>query len=137
MFVTMWAATLDWQTGLLSYVNAGHTHPLLRRGRNGSWEWMDELSGRPLGMFKKAQWQQKTARLAPGDELVLYTDGVSEAFSAEREQYDYDRLRDFLTANADERPEELAHALRADVAAWAEGAEQSDDITILVLEYGA
>ncbi len=136
MFVTMWAATLDWTTGELTYVNAGHNFPLLRHGQGGAWEWLKKKCGLFLGTFDIAKYRQETITLQPGDELILYTDGVNEAFSLGEEEYGNDRLDAFLAAHNDMRPEELVRALRNDVAAWAEGAEQSDDITILVVEYG-
>lgn len=137
MFVTVWAATLDWHTGLLTYVNAGHNFPLLRHGQGGSWEWLKQKCGLFLGTFDTAKYREMTITLEPGDELVLYTDGVNEAFNIYEEEYGNDRLEAFLTSHANERPQELAEGLRANVAAWAQGAEQSDDITILVLEYDA
>ena len=70
------------------------------------------------------------------DELLLYTDGVNEAFNVDDKEYGNDRLEAFLAAHTDLRPREMVGSLRADVAAWAEGAEQSDDVTILSLEYG-
>ena len=137
MFVTVWAATLNWHTGLLTYVNAGHNFPLLRHGQGGSWEWLKQKCGLFLGTFDTAKYREMTITLEPGDELVLYTDGVNEAFNIYEEEYGNDRLEAFLTSHANERPQELAEGLRANVAAWAQGAEQSDDITILVLEYDA
>jgi serine phosphatase RsbU (regulator of sigma subunit) len=90
MFVTVWAAVLDYATGELTYVNAAHNPPLLRHG--GKWEWLKERCGLFLGTFETAKYRQQTLTLEPGDELVLYTDGVNEAFSAEGEQYGDDRL---------------------------------------------
>ncbi len=136
MFVTVWAATLDWQTGHLTYVNAGHNFPLLRHGQGGSWEWLKAKCGLFLGTFEMAKYRQETLTLKPGDELVLYTDGVNEAFNPDEEEYGNDRLEAFLAAHADVHPRELVRSLRSDVARWADGAEQSDDVTILALEYG-
>ena len=137
MFVTVWAATLDWKTGALTYVNAGHNFPLLRHGHAGDWEWIKKKCGLFLGTFENAKYRQETMRLEPGDELILYTDGVNEAFSVDETEYGNARLEAFLVSHNDLRPQELVHALRADVAAWAKGAEQSDDITILAMEYRA
>jgi len=137
MFVTVWAATLDYNTGELTYVNAGHNFPLLRHGKNGEWEWLKKKCGLFLGTFDTAKYRQETVMLETGDELLLYTDGVNEAFSADDEEFGNDRLEAWLADNRDLNPEELVHGLRAKVAEWAEGAEQSDDITILALEYGA
>jgi sigma-B regulation protein RsbU (phosphoserine phosphatase) len=137
MFVTVWAATLDYDTGLLTYVNAGHNFPLLRHGKNGSWEWLKKKCGLFLGTFETAKYRQETIMLEPDDELLLYTDGVNEAFSVNDEEFGNDRLETWLANHQDLAPEDLVHGLRAEVAQWAKGAEQSDDITILALEYGA
>ncbi len=136
MFVTVWAATLDYNTGELTYVNAGHNFPLLRHGFNGEWEWLKKKCGLFLGTFETAKYRQETITLHPGDELLMYTDGVNEAFSANDEEYGNDRLEAFLVKNSNLHPREIVRSLRADVAHWAEGAEQSDDITILSLEFG-
>ena len=135
MFVTVWAATLDWVSGKVTYVNAGHNFPLLRHGDDGTWEWLKKKCGLFLGTFEVAKYRTETLMLEPGDKLVLYTDGVNEAFNVSEEEYGNPRLEEFLSGHGDLRPKELVEALRADVAAWAEGAEQSDDVTILVLEY--
>lgn len=136
MFVTVWAATLNWKTGLLTYVNAGHNPPLLRHGNGGEWEWLKKKCGLFLGTFDTAKYRSETIQLHPGDELLLYTDGVNEAFNTEEQEYGNDRLEAFLAQHDDIHPRELVRSLRADVAQWAQGAEQSDDVTILSLEYG-
>ncbi len=136
MFVTVWAATLDYNTGKLTYVNAGHNFPLLRHGFNGEWEWLKKKCGLFLGTFEMAKYRQETIMLEPGDELLLYTDGVNEAFNVNEEEYSNERLEEFLAAHSNMHSREIVRSLRADVARWAEGAEQSDDVTILALEYG-
>ncbi len=134
MFVTVWAATLDYESGLLTYVNAGHNPPLLRH--DGSWRWLSEKGGLFLATFDSAKYRQSQLTLVAGDELLLYTDGVNEAFSPTEEEYGNDRLESFLAAHTTLHPRDLVRHLRADVADWAAGAEQSDDVTILSLEYG-
>lgn len=134
MFVTVWAAMLDYESGLLTYVNAGHNPPLLRH--EGKWTWLNKRSGLFMGTFEKAKYKSFELRLAPGDELLLYTDGVNEAFNVDDEEYGNDRLEAYLREHADLHPRALAEGLRESVAQWATGAEQSDDITILALEYG-
>ncbi len=136
MFVTVWAATLNWKTGELTYVNAAHNFPLLRNGQSGTWTWLDQKCGLFLGAFDTAKYRQETIFIEPGDELLLYTDGVNEAFSLDDEQYGNDRLEAFLASHAGMHPRALVNGLRADVAKWADGAEQSDDVTVLALEYG-
>ena len=133
MFVTAWVATLDFRTGELTCVNAGHNYPLLRR--DGTWCWLKGVSGLFLGGLDSVDYAQETFVMEPGDQLLLYTDGVTEAFDAHGAPYGSERLEEFLNAHADKNPRELIHALRADIQAWAGGAEQSDDVTMLCLEY--
>ena len=135
MFVTVWAATLDYKTGELTYVNAGHNPPLLRH--NGKWDWLMERGGLFLGTFDMAKYRSNKLMLSPGDQLLLYTDGVTEAFNVKDEQYGGQRLEEFLMKHTDLHPHEITDALKGDIQAWADGAEQSDDITILALEYGS
>ena len=134
MFVTVWAAVLDWETGELTYVNAGHNPPLLRRG--GTWEWLKKKGGLFMGTFETAKYREGQLTLSYGDELFLYTDGVNEAFSAAEEQFGDERLEAFLQNHADLHPHALVDAMRAELREWATGAEQSDDITMLALEFG-
>ena len=134
MFVTVWAALLDYETGVLTYVNAGHNPPLLRH--EGSWQWLRQKGGLFLGAFDTARYRSSTITLVPGDKLFLYTDGVSEAFDAENEQYGEERLEAFLDAHGELHPHALIDACSSELHAWAEGTEQSDDITMLTLEYG-
>jgi serine phosphatase RsbU (regulator of sigma subunit) len=133
MFVTAWIATLDYRHGILTYVNAGHNPPLLRH--NGTWSWLKNRSGLFLGTFETATYKSFQLQLESGDELLLYTDGVNEAFSVDGEEYGNDRLEAFLAAHTTMGPRDIVDALKASVDAWAAGAEQSDDITILSLDY--
>ena len=134
MFVTVWAGELNWKTGELVYVNAGHNPPLLRH--NGSWQWLRERGGLAIGVLDKARYRMNSLVLEKGDEIYLYTDGVNEAFSAEWEEFGNDRLEETLAANASEHPRALIRAMRSRLARWAQGTDQSDDITMLALEYG-
>ncbi len=134
MFVTVWAAVLDYETGEVTYVNAGHNPPLLRH--NGTWEWLKKKGGLFMGTFETAKYREGTLTLEYGDELFLYTDGVNEAFSATEEQFGDERLEAFLQAHADLHPHALVDVMRDELRNWATGAEQSDDITMLALEFG-
>ena len=134
MFVTVWAATLDYDTGELTYVNAGHNYPLLRH--DGTWTWIREKCGLCLGVFDTAEYTHETIALVPGDELLLYTDGVTEALNVDGTLLGESRLEEFLAVYADASPHVLIDTLNAGIRRWAKGAVQSDDITILCLEYG-
>ena len=134
MFVTAFAGVLDYRTGHLSYANAGHNPPLL--WQQGSWQVLSDKSGLPLGLFEGLPYQEFECSCGIGDQLLLYTDGVTEAMGEDGSLYGFDRLREVADANYTLHPRALIEAVRDDVAAFAGQAEQADDITLLALEYG-
>ncbi len=134
MFVTVWLAVLDIQTGILDYSNGGHNPPLLRRA-DGNVEWLRERSGFFLGSFEGIAYKGKRLQMAAGDTLILYTDGVTEAIDVREDCYGDDRLHDLLANLGEKTPDEFVHAIRSDVAEYAGEADQADDITILALRY--
>ena len=134
MFVTAFAGVLEYRTGKLTYVNAGHNKPLVMH--DGKWSWLEERSGPYLGSFDWVEYKKFEMQLQPGDELFVYTDGVTEAFSADGKLYGNARLEAFLTSHAKLHPRRLLRALRADLIGWSVDTEQSDDITMLGLKFG-
>lgn len=129
MFVTAWLALFDPERRTISYVNAGHNPPLIRRA-DGTVEW---VRGRPslvLAAAENVKYRVETLALKPGDTLFLYTDGVTEAMNAAGELYGEARLEQTITASK----ERLIQSTLRDLAAFVKGAEQSDDITALTLE---
>jgi serine phosphatase RsbU (regulator of sigma subunit)/anti-sigma regulatory factor (Ser/Thr protein kinase) len=134
MFVTVFAGVLDYRAGKLTYVNAGHNRPLLMR--DGAWSWLTERSGPYMGSFDWVEYKQFETLLGPGDGLFAYTDGVNEAFNTDDKPYGNTRLEAFLTSHGELHPRQLLRAMRAELAGWSYGAEQSDDITMLALRYG-
>lgn len=135
-FVTMWVGVLDYETGRVEYVNAGHNPPLLWQEKTG-WSQLKNRSGLPLGLPISHSYSTYSLDCSAGGKLLLYTDGVTEAKSEDDERYGDARLADVANASAGEHPEALVKAVRRDVASFARGAEQFDDITILALEIGA
>ena len=135
MFVTLWAGVLDYPTNHVDFVNAGHNPPLLWQGDSG-WRWLTEKSGLPLGLFDGLPYDTYSVECSIGDQFLLYTDGVTEAMSVSGELFGEERLKAFADGQFTEHPYMLVDGLRHEVARWAEGAEQSDDITILALEVG-
>jgi len=131
MFVTAWIGVLDYTTGRIDFVNAGHNPPLF--WHEGAWSWLTEKSGLPLGLFD-LPYEAHSLECQVGDKVVLYTDGVTEAMSVDDELYGEERLEALLQGTADSAPLEIVDAIRASVAEHAIGAEQSDDITVLVLQ---
>lgn len=134
MFVTVFAGILDYTTGHVVFVNAGHNPPLLWQG--GSWNWMRKRSGLPLGLFDGMPYKAYEVDCLPGDQFLLYTDGVTEAMDVSDQQYGEKRLEELTEGNFDLHPRMLVNTVRESVAEFTVGAEQSDDITILALEVG-
>ena len=134
MFVTVWVGVLDYATGHVDFVNAGHNPPLL--WQNGSWRWLRERSGLPLGLFDGLPYEAHSLDCAIGDQFLLYTDGVTEAMDVDDRQYGEQRLEELATESYPLHPRELIETVRRSVAEYTVGAEQSDDITILALEVG-
>lgn len=199
MFVTAWVGVLDYATGYVEYVNAGHNPPLIWRfddtmtegetigivkvdgssddagaesgasavgegsdgasagnaatnssvgGEScfpsdddstkqfGSWHWLTAKSGIPLGLFDGLEYQAYSLECQVGEQFLLYTDGVTEAMNKEDDLYGESRLMKLLSENYTIHPRRLVELVRRDVADFATGAVQSDDITILAIEVG-
>ena len=134
MFVTVWLGMLDCATGTLRYANGGH-NPAILRCADGTVAWLRNRSGLLLGGFAGMPYKGLERTMAPGDALVLYTDGVTEAMDEEQRCYGNDRLEALVGSMGDVEPAQAAAAIEADVRAFAGAAEQADDITILVLRY--
>ena len=131
LFVTMIFGCYDPATGEIEYAQAGHNQPVLCSQAAGIA--YEPYGGSPIGPFPMANCATFHTKLSPGDCLILYTDGVTEAMNASKQLYGEDRLLSFASAIAKDGSNNIATALRQDVAAFVDGAEQSDDITILVL----
>lgn len=135
MFVTVWAGVLDYASGHVEYVNAGHNPPLLWQHKEG-WHWVQGKSGLPLGLFDGMPYEAFSVECKAGETFLLYTDGVTEAMNSDEELYGDERLMSLATRNPTLHPRALVDCLRRDVETFADGAQQSDDITILALEVG-
>jgi sigma-B regulation protein RsbU (phosphoserine phosphatase) len=134
-FVTVFYGILDAATGTLTYANAGHNPPYLF-SKDGS-DAIQELdnTGPPLGlrMFKDVTWEQRTAQLAPGDVLVLYSDGITEAQDDQEEFFEEERLLEVGQASFGRSAQEVQDTILAEVDRFVGDAPQVDDITLMVL----
>jgi serine phosphatase RsbU (regulator of sigma subunit)/CHASE2 domain-containing sensor protein len=133
MFVTAFVGIYDNRSGVLTYANAGHTAPLLMRGRRSEWLVMDKNF--VLGGMEDINFSQQEMEFRERDCLILYTDGVTEAMNERRELFGDKRLLD-LAAKLSHAPRPARSAVEAineAVRAFAGGAEQSDDITVLAI----
>jgi serine phosphatase RsbU (regulator of sigma subunit) len=131
-YATVFYGVLD-TAGRFEYVNAGHVPPLIRR-RSGAAEALGSTNF-PVGMFPEADYESAEVNLEPGEFLVIYTDGVSEAANISAELFEEARLRQIVEEFKGETVEELAVMIRDGVKAFTAGAPQSDDVTILVIGY--
>jgi phosphoserine phosphatase RsbU/P len=132
LFVTMFLAILDPTTGELVFSNAGHNPPA-RIGPDGAVSWLALPRGTFLGIMEETVYRTSRTVLAPGETLVAYTDGVTEAMDPELRLFGSERFRDLLTTLAGTVPEALDAAVMEAVRTYAGEAEQADDITVLSL----
>ena len=134
MFVTVWLGILELSTGRLTCANAGHEYPIIR-GQDGDFRVYKDKHGLMVGAMKASKYQDYEIQLAPGDAVFLYTDGVPEANNAAGEFYGMDRLKATLNRISGTEPKQILEEIKADVAAFANGADQFDDLTMLCVVY--
>ena len=130
-FITLFYGEVDHGRGLLRYTNAGHNPPLLRR-RDGSVEELTQ-GGLILGLFDDATYGRGETRFAPGDALLLYSDGITEASDSRDGMYGEDRLRSLWQACATLPSCEVIGRLLKDVETFRGSAGQGDDMTAVVV----
>jgi serine phosphatase RsbU (regulator of sigma subunit)/ActR/RegA family two-component response regulator len=133
MFVTAFYGVLDTETGRFRYVNAGHNPPFLLSSQRS--KHVDQLgkTGMALGVLEEASWQQKVVKIAPGDCLLLYTDGITEAQNSSGAFYGQKRLLESMRARMGCSAQKLQEFLLDDVFHFIESTPNQDDITLLVL----
>lgn len=131
MFVTCLYGVLDPRTGVIRFANAGHNLPIVRR-HDGAAEL--RATGMPLGLLPGIRYEEAEAHLSPGEQLVLHSDGVAEAHSAEREMFGIPRMREVI-AGAPGGDRLLAGILDALESFTGPGWEQEDDITLVSLAW--
>ncbi len=134
MFVTLFLAIVDIETGETRYANAGHNPPVfLRKGSEP--EWVPPLNEPVAGVMEDMEYSTKTMRMEPGDSLFIYTDGVTEAMDGDRNMYSDPRLLELLGTLGAVPAQELVTAVDVSIKAFTGGAEQSDDITMLAMQF--
>jgi sigma-B regulation protein RsbU (phosphoserine phosphatase) len=131
-YATVFFAILS-EDGQLDYINAGHPSPVLLR--DGHAEAPFAADSFPVGLIPDATYKVETHKLEPGDTLVLFSDGVTEAMDPEDNEFGTDRLKQALEAQQREGVEEVQADVLAAITEFARGASQRDDITIMVARY--
>ena len=134
MFVTVWLGVLELSTGKIVASNAGHEYPVIGHA-GGEFELIRDKHGFVVGGMDGVKYTDYELQLQPGDKLFVYTDGVPEAANVRDELFGTDRMLDALNADRYAPVEELLRNVRRAVSEFTEGAEQFDDLTMLVAEY--
>lgn len=133
MFVTAWMGILDLKTGRLKFVNAGHNPPLIRQA-DGEFAYLKARSGMVLAGMDGIKYRQNELQLTPGDQIFLYTDGVTEATDKNNQLYGEERLLETVNRNIVMDTRKLCEAVKSDVDQFVGEAPQFDDITMLSVE---
>src|SRR5437762_14145779 len=131
-FVTAFYGILDATNRTLAYANAGHNPPLLIAA-DGSARF-DERGGVPLGMFRDTRYYEHYLTIAPGELLVLYTDGVTEATNPAGEEYGLTRMIEAVKRDKNLTARELIDSIHQDVVNWTDGAGATDDVTFFIIK---
>jgi sigma-B regulation protein RsbU (phosphoserine phosphatase) len=135
-FVTLFLGAYDPQAHRLTYCSAGHNHPLIVRPGDAAETasiWL-EPTGPAIGLVEEFSYRNAEIALHPGDVLVIYTDGITEAFNARREMFGRERLQTLIRRQAHLSPRELVRAVRREVDVFTGGVPLEDDATLLVLK---
>jgi adenylate cyclase len=133
MFVTIFYAVLDLETGMLLFSSAGHDDGLLLSSSTGH-EPLFHM-GPAIGLIESSEYPTATRMLEPGDTLLLVTDGITEAFGVDGRTFSLDRIIKSATHQAYPSAHELVRVLNQEVADFSSGLEQSDDITCVALRF--
>lgn len=134
MFVSIFAGVLNVRTGVLRYVNAGHNPPFAALG-GGDFKQLKLPKGTLVGISEKSGFPVSELKMAPGDSIVLYTDGITDASNSERLMFGAERTRAALNRSHHKSMNDLVLSLQAAVEAFVKNAPQHDDYTLFALRY--
>lgn len=134
MFVTLFCVILNAETGEIQFANAGHNPPLVNANGRG-FEFIHLPKSFVVGPMPDTEYKSQKLTLKPNDIIFLYTDGVTEAMNPDSQLFSDERLKEFLSGLKDKDVKEIIRAVREQIAEFAQGALQSDDITMLALKY--
>lgn len=132
VFITFFYCVLDSGTGALTYVNAGHNPPFILRADGTREELTD--GGLIIGIVPGTRYEEGRAALSPGDGLVLFTDGITEATNASDEMFGEGRLEEVITRHRGRTAREIEERVYTSVMSFADGAPQADDLTMVVVK---
>jgi len=134
MFVTVFYGVLDLRSGAFEYSNGGHNPPYLIP-TDGEAKQLDNIGGLMIGAMKDVPYESNVVMIKPGESLLFYTDGVTESFNKDGEEFHETGLEQILADKNSLSVNELVEHVFENVQSFSEGVEQSDDITCLALKY--
>jgi sigma-B regulation protein RsbU (phosphoserine phosphatase) len=134
MFVTLFCGVLEIDSGKFSFANAGHNPPLLL-GADGSCDFFKLKKGLVAGIIESTRYPLDSRQLVPGDSVLLYTDGVTEALNHAEELYTEQRFLDAVREKTWQDPRGLVDCVHAGITGFVRAAPQADDITMLAVRY--
>jgi len=131
-FTTAFLAEYDAAQRVFHYINAGHNNPILRRA-SGLIERLD-VGGLPLGILPDAKYESASVTLAPGDWLIIFTDGLVESENANQDEYGEARLLSVINSAASSTPSEMLNRMMAELDLFVGSTPQHDDVTCLLIK---
>jgi len=134
MFATTFCGLLDLTTGDLQIVNAGHNPPIVGNSTDG-YNYMKVDQNIALGIFDGFEFKLNHSKIKPGDKILLYTDGITEAFNPDEELFSEERLLDIMRKSKTTSSKQLVVDIQSEIKNFTKDAEQSDDITILAVTF--
>ncbi|NJO91626.1 MAG: serine/threonine-protein phosphatase [Chloroflexia bacterium] len=134
MFATLFCGVINLKTGKLRMVNAGHNPPIMGNNKEG-YKFIELNHNIALGVLDNFEFSAGETQLQPGDRILLYTDGITEAFNPEGEVFSEDRLMSTIISNGYANNMQLIQQIQQEIKNFTLDAEQSDDITILAITY--
>ena len=133
-FVTIWFGKLNFTSGKLTYVNAGHNPPLIKRD-NGNFEYLNDDPNLVVGIMEDMPYEKHEITLNKGDTIFLYTDGITDANDIDENFYGEKRLKETINKHKNAKPMDIINEINTDIDRFCESQEQYDDMTMLVVKY--
>lgn len=134
-FVTLFLLVVDTRAAKATYSSAGHPPAILVHGRGGKTQWLECEAGYPLGIVPDANFGAGSVSLAPGDTIVIYSDGLTDAQNPADEMFGDERLKDVVREVGDRNTEEVLDALRSRTLQHMNGKEPIDDMTVVIFRF--
>lgn len=134
LFVSAWLGKLNLKSGKLSYVNAGHSLPLIKHDSN-DFEYLDTQPDPHMGVTEDIEYNEYEIDLNAGDMIFLYTDGITKSNNNDDELYDENRLKEMVNENKNEKLSHIITEINDDIDKFCGSNEQNDDIAMLILKY--